>query len=698
MNVLLPPLREDLQLKQSEVDHMGRQVWVIHDPSRNRFFSLDWLGTELLKRWFLREPDRLISNVNRETTLDVESEDLADFTRFLAQNELLQAQTSESTARLISRRSKNSVGVVTKALKHYLFLRVPLVNPEPALRLFAPIFELLSHRYFSRVTLFVLFLGLFQLSRNWDAFIHSFSGRFNLTTAFQIGLVIVLVKILHEFGHAYSAFRRGCHVPKMGVVFLVMFPVAYTDVSDSWKLPAAERLKIALAGMRVELTIAAWATLIWGLLPPSGLRDGLFLVLTLTWLSTLLINGSPFMRFDGYFVLMDFWRLPNLHQRAAALGRWWLRKLLFGLPDEAPEYLGWLQRRVILFAYLTWSYRLLVMLGIAYIVYELLPQPFGAILAAIEVYWFILAPVVREVVKWPAFAAKSIWRLHFWMSCTGLLLLGYLLFAPWQSSMQIQAVLMPQEAVVVELAEAAQLKNSIVPKGWVKQGQVLADFENPQLRYRKEAIEIELRKLAEVLQQKAFIDDVLLKSEELARRQIELQQQLANLEQDIERLSVRSPLAGYFIPDETEFQPGTWFAREQSIGTVMSETMILRGYLTETDRALLTERFEGEWVSEYDSEQFAVDTGEIEFVAAETVNTPLLLQAAGGDLRARRVEQGWIPETAVYQITLATPVKFDVSRGERLGELRIEAQAHSPWEVFWTQVRRKLETDFGIWL
>jgi len=124
----------------------------------------------------------------------------------------------------------------------------------------------------------------------------------------------------------------------------------------------------------------------------------------------------------------------------------------------------------------------------------------------------------------------------------------------------------------------------------------------------------------------------------------------------------------------------------------------LRGYLTETDRAWLTERGEGERVSEYDTEQFVVDTGEVEFMAAETVNTPLLLQAAGGDLRARRAQQGWVPESAVYQITLHTPVTFDASRGERMGNLTLKTRAHSPQSNFWSQVLRKIETDFGIWL
>ena len=63
-----------------------------------------------------------------------------------------------------------------------------------------------------------------------------------------------------------------------------------------------------------------------------------FLLATTTWVSTVLINASPFMRFDGYFLLSDFLQMPNLHARAFALARWDLRERLFALGEPAPEH------------------------------------------------------------------------------------------------------------------------------------------------------------------------------------------------------------------------------------------------------------------------------------------------------------------------------------------------------------------------
>ena len=121
----------------------------------------------------------------------------------------------------------------------------------------------------------------------------------------------------------------------MGVAFLVLWPMFYTDTNESWKLQSRRhRLNIASAGVIVELAIAAIATLLWSFLPPGNLREAIFVIATTTWISSVIINASPFMRFDGYYLLSDLWRMPNLHERSFTLARWWLRKKLFDLDEN----------------------------------------------------------------------------------------------------------------------------------------------------------------------------------------------------------------------------------------------------------------------------------------------------------------------------------------------------------------------------
>ena len=111
-------------------------------------------------------------------------------------------------------------------------------------------------------------------------------------------VALLLIKILHELGHALTAKRYGCRVPTMGVAFLVMMPVAYTDVTESWKLDShRKRLIIAGAGIATELILAAWALLAWTLMPDGALRGVCFFVATTSIVATLAVNASPFILF-----------------------------------------------------------------------------------------------------------------------------------------------------------------------------------------------------------------------------------------------------------------------------------------------------------------------------------------------------------------------------------------------------------------
>jgi putative peptide zinc metalloprotease protein len=122
------------------------------------------------------------------------------------------------------------------------------------------------------------------------------------------------------------------------------------------------------------------------------LRQACFYLATTSWVLSLALNASPFMRFDGYFILSDLLDLPNLHERAGALARTALRRLLLGWPDPWPEPLpATLRNRLIAFAWVTWCYRLTVFLGIALVVYHLFFKALGVALFLVEIVFFIAA-------------------------------------------------------------------------------------------------------------------------------------------------------------------------------------------------------------------------------------------------------------------------------------------------------------------
>jgi putative peptide zinc metalloprotease protein len=113
-------------------------------------------------------------------------------------------------------------------------------------------------------------------------------------------------------------------------MLLVFAPCLYCDVSDAWRLPNKwQRIAVSAAGICVEIVLAAIATIAWWY-AQSGLVQLVALnIMIICSLNTLLINGNPLLRYDGYYVLSDLLEIPNLWLRARdALRRYTTRWLI----------------------------------------------------------------------------------------------------------------------------------------------------------------------------------------------------------------------------------------------------------------------------------------------------------------------------------------------------------------------------------
>jgi putative peptide zinc metalloprotease protein len=538
-------------------------------------------------------------------------------------------------------------------LHNYLFFRLPLLKPDAFLSQTQRWTTFVFTKSFAGLTLLAGLLGLLGVSQQWDMFSHTLIDFFSWQGLLAYGLTLAFVKLLHEFGHAYTAKRFGCQVPTMGVAFLVMWPVLYTDTNDVWKLKNhRQRLAVSSAGVLTELGIALWATFLWVLLPDGLLRSMLFLLSTTTWVSTVLINVSPFMRFDGYFILMDWLKFPNLHARSFALARWHLRKVLLGLNDPVPESFAPRQQSLLIgFAWVTWLYRLVLFLGIAALVYQFFIKLVGLFLFLVEIVWFVAKPLASELAVWRARwqdvqAGRR--KILGVVLCASVLFVGVV---PMPGRVVASAVVLPQQLSVIYAPKGALLLSFEKDKA-VNKDQPIFMFDAPLLNSQNES-NIARQNSAQWVSGVASMNPEMLGQwGSLTAQSVVTQAEGQVIRSDLNNYRFPAPFDGQLHVVDPDLHAGQWLMHAEKLGHwVGREGVRVVAYVQEVDvRRLQTGQIA----------VFLPDSGvgpsldlRIDKIHADRIRTltePELAANFGGSVMVREQKGQFYPEGAYFRV------------------------------------------------
>lgn len=580
----LPAYRDELKIVPASENEDGSPAWLIQDPVRNRFFRIGWLDFELLLNWSLNDIQHVVEAVNTQTTLRATPDDVQQLIAFLGANELLRLDYPPQIDHAHTMQSRRKPSILQWLLHNYLFFRIPLVRPHRWLALTAPYLAWVRRPATAWVIGLLSVLGLYLVSRQWDTFTHTFVDQLSWNGILGYTLALAFAKAAHELGHAYAATHHGVRVAHMGVAFLVMFPMLYTDTSESWRLTQPRhRLSIAAAGMVVELAIAGLATLAWVLTPDGSTRNALFFLATTSWILTLAVNASPFMRFDGYFILSDILDIPNLHERAGALARTWLRRHVLGLTEPWPDGFSVSRRRwLIAFALTTWIYRLTVFLGIAVMVYLHFFKLLGIFLMMVELAWFIARPVYRELKVWHALRAQ-ITRSRLLLGLMVLAALVAALLLPIQTSVTGHGWLRARDQQVLYSPLAAQLIR-ITPGREFRRGDVMFALESKTLDFDEERARAmaaaRTRQMAGLMGLPKGESQRPLLVSQLALHEAE---ERASHDQ-LQRLLLRAPFDGTLKDLDYELATGAWVRPQQPLGILVAPNQwLVEAFVAEAD-------------------------------------------------------------------------------------------------------------------
>lgn len=697
----LPKLRQDLKVLETSAGEDGSKRWLLFDPIQNKYFTIAIDTFQLISKW---DNNKTASELIADLLVqgyELDQASLDVFIQFIVGSGLTVTDNHQGVLRLINVGNRNHRNAFKWLLHNYLFIRIPLFKPDRWLSKQLPTVTFFYSQLWQSIVFLMGFIGVFLALRNWDVYITTFQSFFSKEGLFFYIISLIFIKSLHELGHAFSAKRYGCKVPSMGVAFLVLFPVLYTDTTDSWKLRSRyQRLNIVLAGVKVELYIAMIATFLWSFTPDGVLNSILFMLATTSWITSVLLNISPFMRFDGYYALSDWSNSENLQPRSFAMAKWYIRKRVLGLVEEAPEYINRGKRNFfIIYAILTAIYRFFLFLGIAILVYYFAFKVLGIILFIVEIIWFILLPIYKELTIWWNKRDKVSLNKNNVISMLVILTILLALFIPWNNKVYLPAILQVKNYADIYPSKDAQITSINFKSGeQVKKGDVLVTLNSPVLSLSIEKNRQQISSIKQELKKNASSREVLSQSYLLAESLVRKEKELEGLLELKNNLTMTAPFDGYIYFNDS-YNVNQWVNTKQSILSIYNvDDLKIRAFCPENRIKDIDITSTSYFVSNIDE----VDTIEADIYSLSQVSTPYLsyLELSseyGGDIATRNdAHKRMYSEDAYYQINANVLNNNRLFKMRTKGTLVVSGVRRSVAEIFFVKTMSVLIRESGF--
>lgn len=674
--VIPPPvLRQDLSLYEAEPEE-GVPAWVLHDPVANRYFRLHQHDVEMLSFIDGRPIDEVVEALESKLHAEADPAAVETMFTFLRRHNLVQVDNYQRS--WFRQQQTQKTSLLAWLARSYLFIRIPLIRPDRFLSRSLSWVNWLGARWIQGMLSICAVLAVTLTVQRWDSFWSSFVYFFTLEGVLAYLFVLACVKVLHELGHAYVAKAQGCHVPVMGVAFLVGWPVLYTDSTDAWRLSSRrKRMLITVAGVRVELALAVVSLLLWHFTAEGVLRSVLFMTATTTWVLSLLVNLNPLMRFDGYHFFVDLIRFPNLESRSFQLARWRLREAIFGFGHAPPERY---RPGIALFAVAVWCYRFLLYLGIATLVYAFFFKAAGILLYLLEITYFILLPVWNEMKRWYEMRASMRWNRNGCISLIVVLIVSGLFFYPWRSLVEAPAVLEARSTQIYAPVEGALEHLPIMSGDDLREGDTVVSIQALSVQHEWRQAQLKYRELSEQQASMGF-DSSMLERALVINSELQSQlRRMRGLESRLARQSVVAPHKGVVSDLSPGLTPGDWIAEGEPLLRVVDHTQPkLTAFVDESELGRLSIGAAARFYAENEQvEALDLTLSEIEPIGIQALDSLYPASLFGGGLAVRESEQHeLIPVSGTYRIKLALAPELSAPAQVVRGTVVIQAESRS---------------------
>ena len=634
--------RPDLEAKKHR--YHGRVYWVVKEPVGLHYYR------------FHEEEYAILNMLDGATSLQtikdrfqaefapqrITLQDLQQFVGMLHRSGLVISQANGQGRQLRRRGDEKKKKERLGKLANIFALRFRGIDPEKLLNLLNP----LTWWLFTVPAL--ILIGLFGASAlmlvlvNFQEFrskLPTFEQFFAADNWLWLGATMAIVKVLHEFGHGLSCKRYGGECHEMGFMFLVFTPCLYCNVSDSWMLPNKwHRVFIGAAGMYVELILASIATYLWWFSEPGMLNFLCLSVMFICSVSTVVFNGNPLLRFDGYYILMDILEIPNLRQKATEVLKRWFQQYCLGL--ELPENPFLPQKKQLWFALYTVAsviYRWVVVFSIMMFLMKVLEpyglQALGRLVAFSGLAGMIIQPLWQTIkfFRTPGKASKMKQKNVLTSLSIAAAVIAAIALVPLPFHVDCAVEIQPHDAQQVFAMVPGRLVSlHKQPGDAVAKDEPIAQLDNLDLQFQlveaQGEYEMAVSRLR-ILEDQKFIDPA-------AKAQLDTQleivsskaAQLNNVRERVAMLTVTAKEAGVIIPPpakpvakqvEAEQQLPTWSgspfdSKNRTAFFSESDLLCLVGNPARMEAVLIVDQHDIDLVHEGDEADIKIDSARLE--------------------------------------------------------------------------------------
>lgn len=690
-----PRLRSHIRLYRHI--YRDRNWYVLQDPSSSRQHRFNRSAYAIIG---LMDGEKTVQEIwnTAASTLGDETPTQDEIIRLLGQlhtADALQSDIPPDTLELFERQEKQR-GKWKQRLTNPFALRFPLFDPDR----FLVKWMILAKPFVGRAALLLWLLvvssAIIMAAVNWPELTRNMADRvLKPENLLLLWLVYPIVKLLHELGHAFATRIWGGEVHEMGIMLLVFTPIPYVEASASAAFPDKhKRMGVAAAGMAVELFVASLALFLWLNVESGRVSAIAYNIMLVGGISTLLFNGNPLLRFDGYYVLTDWVEIPNLAQRSTRYLGYLLQRYIFGIEDTVSPVTALGERAWFIgYGITAFCYRLFILAMLALFV----SSKFfivGILIALWAISSQIVFPAVKNSYGFYNSSGGRRKRTRFIVTSLAITVVAAILFfaVPAPLRTQVEGVVSVPEYSRVRtgtdcfITEVLAQNDTIVQKG-----APLIRCEDPFLEAEVRVLEANLeesqaRYNAEPLQSR--VQREILKEE--------INSVKADLSRALERkqeLTVRSPNQGLFILPNGHNLPGRFAEQGALLGYIMGaaeSTVVV--VVSQSDIALVRERTRGvklRLAGRLNNPFTASINREIP-AASDHLPSPVLGTAGGGSIPVNPVDpKGLQTLTKTFQFEINLPLEEESTRiGERVYVLF--DHGYEPLALQWYRSLRKL--------